>query len=64
MVGAWLIASGATLVQADSSFEPANFNVTAALKGYGVDTSSIPALTNLSKRSTESACLAAVGPQP
>ncbi|KOC13000.1 FAD binding domain protein, partial [Aspergillus flavus AF70] len=59
LVGAWLIASGATLVQADSSFEPANFNVTAALKGYGVDTSSIPALTNLSKRSTESACLAA-----
>ncbi|KAE8347233.1 hypothetical protein BDV24DRAFT_146783 [Aspergillus arachidicola] len=59
LIGAWLIASGATLVQADSSFEPANFNVTAALKGYGVDTSSIPALTTLSTRSTESACLAA-----
>ncbi|GAB1194205.1 hypothetical protein APSETT444_003446 [Aspergillus pseudonomiae] len=28
---AWLVASGTALAQADSSFEPANFNVTAAL---------------------------------
>ncbi|KAE8365974.1 hypothetical protein BDV27DRAFT_96836 [Aspergillus caelatus] len=60
-IGAWLVASGAAQVQAGSSFEPANFNVTAALKGYGVDTSSIPALANLSQRWTESSCLAACG---
>ncbi|KAE8382674.1 hypothetical protein BDV26DRAFT_305251 [Aspergillus bertholletiae] len=59
LIGACLFASGAALVQADSSFEPANFNVTAALNSYGVNTSSIPALTNLAQRSTESSCLAA-----
>ncbi|KNG89020.1 FAD binding domain protein [Aspergillus nomiae NRRL 13137] len=58
-IGAWLVASGTALVQADSSFEPANFNVTAALKDYGVEISSLPALTNLAQRSIESSCLAA-----
>jgi hypothetical protein len=43
-----------------SSFEPADFNVTEALIKNGVDVSSVPGLTGLSKRSSTGKCSFAV----
>jgi hypothetical protein len=44
------------------AFEPADFNITAALIANGVNVSAIPQLSGLVERSSLSACSIAVSP--
>lgn len=58
---AWFATCGLALAQAQkSAFEPADFNVTEALQGYGIDVSAIEPAGGLEERSTEKGCRAAV----
>lgn len=55
---------GIALSRADQTpFEPADFDVTAALKDKGVDVSRIPALDGFAIESTDNPCSAAVSLQ-
>ena len=42
------------------AYEPADFNVTAALEELGIEVSELPPLANLAKRAGTGACSAAV----
>lgn len=54
------LTSGAFALTTDSSFEPPNFNVTAALVANGVNPEFIPDSTALTERSSLGACNVAV----
>lgn len=59
----WLACGLALAQTGQSAFEPANFNVSAALEEHGIDVSSIPT-EGLQKRSREASCRFAVGGYP
>jgi hypothetical protein len=58
----WSLAIGVVVTGAwaQTTVEPADFNVTEALLNHGVDVASIPALAGLVERSSNSACSIAV----
>jgi hypothetical protein len=61
MKGKGAVALYAVLAAAwASDFEPADFNVTAALIANGVDVAAIPGLAGLTERSAINACAVAV----
>jgi len=55
------LAAGVTAQTSSSTFEPQDFNATAALEQIGVDVSSLP---ELNKRSNTATCTLAVSPRP
>lgn len=54
------LATLAVGVACQATFEPADFNVTEALIGNGVDVSALPELASLVERASTTGCSAAV----
>lgn len=55
-VAALGLAFVAVAQNVSNPFEPANFNITKALIGYGINVSAIPSLNAFTERSSTVAC--------